>query len=90
MLSSRSKNHLETIFPILSLQVLVTIGKRKVYEVPAESQDVPLVEGRVDAHDGQRQVDQEDLQDEPDQGRACRCRQSIGTRKDRDPLNKLS
>ena len=75
------------------MTVLATIlkqWKRKVYEVPAESQDVPLVEGRVDAHDGQRQVDQEDLQDEPDQGRACRCRQSIGTRKERDPLNKLS
>ena len=59
--------------------ILASIWKQS--QVPAEGQDVPLVEGRVDAHDGQRQVDQEDLQDEPDQGRACRCRQSIGTRK---------
>ena len=59
--------------------ILASIWKQS--QVPAEGQDVPLVEGRVDAHDGQRQVDQEDFQDEPDQGRACRCRESIGTRK---------
>ena len=41
-----------------------------LFSVPGESEDVPLRECGVDAHDGQGEVDQPDLQDQPNQRRA--------------------
>jgi hypothetical protein len=52
--------------------------QQRVDHEPAEGEDVPLGEGGVYVHDRQRQVDEPDLQDQPDQGRAGSRRQLVG------------